>query len=270
MSADLINESHAKQDHLNANSKVEVMVLAKSDKTLTKNIDSKDDSLRKRTSLIIVPQKDSPTDLHEQTIGHNMSSSTIDTENCNELITDAKQAMTKSFDSSICSNHSSADEEDLNDHKTKPMDLHQKKLSNRTSLASVDSCVSRSNTSSSSSSSESTSSGDDVALDDYHDLENGNIIDDLDADRKNCISNSSSCIDDYSLREKLHNYVNAKQDNGGEGRSSTDVDEGNIEGDDVDSQPCSLPMQCDALLSPQEAPMGRRYAEVSQFKGNKR
>lgn len=253
---------------MNGNSKVEVIVAPKSDKTLTKNIDSKDDSLRKRTSLIIVPQKDSPSDVEDQTIiSHNMSSSTIDTENCNELITDTKQSLSKSFDSSICSNHSSTDEEYLNDHKTS---TGKTKIHNRNSMVSVDSCVTRSNTSTSSSSSECTSSGDDVALDDYHDLENGNVIDDLEAERKNCISNSSSCIDDYSLREKLHNYVNAKQDGEAGGSSSTDIDEGNIDGDDIDSQPCSLPLQCDALLSPQEAPMGRRYAEVAQFKGNKR
>lgn len=291
MSADIIKESQTKEDHLNGNSKVEVIVAAKSDKTLTKNIDSKDDSLRKRTSLIIVPQKDSPSDTEDQkTITHNMSSSTIDTENCNELITDAKQSsLSKSFDSSICSNHSSTDEEDLNEHKSSPTKAGKINNKNRNSLVSVDSCVSRSNTSASSSSStssECTSSGDDVVLDDYHDLENGNVsIDDLEAERKNCISNSSSCIDDYSLREKLHNYVNAsskqQQDSsvggeeeedreaGGTG-SSTDIDDGNIEPDEIDSQPCSLPLQCDALLSPQEAPMGRRYAEVAQFKGNKR
>ncbi|XP_017484992.1 PREDICTED: myb-like protein H, partial [Rhagoletis zephyria] len=33
-------------------------------------------------------------------------------------------------------------------------------------------------------------------------------------------------------------------------------------------EPQSLP-PCDVLLSPQEVPMGRRYAEVSQFKANK-
>lgn len=287
-------------DCLNDNSKVEVIVMGKSDKTLTKNIDAKDDSLRKRTSLIIVPQKDSPDDDYQVSITHNMSSSTIDNENCNELITDDSKTLekssNKSLESSICSNHSCTDEEDLNEH-----DKSKLKSNNRNSMASVDSCVSRSNssatTTSSTTSSKSSSSGDDVILDDdYQDLENGNIIDDLEADRKNCVSNASSCIDDYSLRQKYENYVNAKtqQDAANGGGNSTDADEGNIDDgeeeededeeddddeavvrehneglDDVDAQPRSLP-PCDALLSPQEAPMGRRYAEVAQFKGNKR
>lgn len=295
-------------DTLNDNSQVEVIVLGKSDKTLTKNIDAKDDSLRKRTSLIIVPQKDSPDDDYPGIITHNMSSSTIDNENCNELISDDNKTMekssSKSLESSICSNHSSTDEEDLNERNS---NKNQVKNNKRNSLASVDSCVTRSNssattvsTSSTSTSSKSSSSGDDAILDDdYQDLENGNIIDDLEAERKDCISNASSCIDDYSLRQKYENYVNQKtQDAINNGGNSTDADEGNIEDadeddeevenakengmvkrehnefedDEVDTaqQPRSLPLCCDALLSPQEAPMGRRYAEVAQFKGNKR
>ncbi|XP_037812927.1 protein sprint isoform X2 [Lucilia sericata] len=287
--------NNSSDDCLNDNSKVEVIVMSKSDKTLTKNIDAKDESLRKRTSLIIVPQKDSPDDDYPTNITHNMSSSTIDHENCNELITDEEKTLdksgSKSLESSICSNHSCTDEEDLNEHKN----LNVKKSSNRNSLASVDSCVSRSNssatTNSSNTSSKSSSSGDDVILDDdYQDLENGNIIDDLESERKNCVSNASSCIDDYSLRQKYENYVNAKAQDAVNGGNSTDADEGNIDDgeeedddedakvvvrehneglDDVDAQPRSLP-PCDALLSPQEAPMGRRYAEVAQFKGNKR
>ena len=324
-----LNQTLVNTDTTNDDSKVEVMVLSKSDKTLTKNIDAKDDSLRKRTSLIIVPQKDS-TDVEDFTsnnITHNMSSSTIDNENCNELVSDNEKTMekssTKSLESSICSNHSSAtDEEDLNEPHKKPLNASNKCDIKRQSLAdSVDSCVSRSNSSatsasiSTSSSSKSSSSGDDVILDeDYQDLENGNIIEDLEAERKNCISNASSCIDDYSLRQKYEEYVNAKAQDANGGDTSTDADEGNIEGDDdelaepdaiqdqrqaitksaslslsssvlhehneggllgssnfdeVDTQPRSLP-PCDALLSPQEAPMGRRYAEVAQFKGNKR
>ncbi|XP_023296591.2 protein sprint isoform X3 [Lucilia cuprina] len=294
--------NNSSNDFLNDNSKVEVIVMSKSDKTLTKNIDAKDESLRKRTSLIIVPQKDSPDDDYTVNITHNMSSSTIDNENCNELITDEEKTLekscSKSLESSICSNHSCTDEEDLNEHKN----LNVKKSNNRNSMASVDSCVSRSNssatTNSSNTSSKSSSSGDDVILDDdYQDLENGNIIDDLESERKNCVSNASSCIDDYSLRQKYENYVNAKTQDAVNGGNSTDADEGNIDDgeeedddddeedddehakvvvrehneslDDVDAQPRSLP-PCDALLSPQEAPMGRRYAEVAQFKGNKR
>lgn len=341
-STNTLNTSTVNCDTASDDSKIEVLVLSKSDKTLTKNIDAKDDSLRKRTSLIIVPQKDSPDieDYSSNNITHNMSSSTIDNENCNELVSDNEKTMekssTKSLESSICSNHSATDEEDLNELNKKPLNAN-KCDTKRQSLASVDSCVSRSNSSatncststsgsiSTSTSSKSSSSGDDVILDeDYQDLENGNIIEDLEAERKNCISNASSCIDDYSLRQKYEEYVvNVKtQDDANNGDTSTDADEGNIEGDDdelaeteaetvaqpntvqdqrqtttllssslpspssvvrehneggllgsnideVDTQPRSLP-PCDALLSPQEAPMGRRYAEVAQFKGNKR
>ena len=328
-----LNQTLVNTDTANDDSKVEVMVLSKSDKTLTKNIDAKDDSLRKRTSLIIVPQKDSPDveDYTSNNITHNMSSSTIDNENCNELVSDNEKTMekssTKSLESSICSNHSSAtDEEDLNELHKKSLNANKCDIKRQSLADSVDSCVSRSNSSatncssstsasiSTSSSSKSSSSGDDVILDeDYQDLENGNIIEDLEAERKNCISNASSCIDDYSLRQKYEEYVNAKAQDANGGDTSTDADEGNIEGDDdelaesdavqnqrqattkssslslsssvlhehneggllgsnfdeVDTQPRSLP-PCDALLSPQEAPMGRRYAEVAQFKGNKR
>lgn len=45
------------------NSQVEFMVWTKCDKTLTKNIDGKDEVLRKRTSLLIVPDENSDVDL---------------------------------------------------------------------------------------------------------------------------------------------------------------------------------------------------------------
>lgn len=306
MSADILNDSHnnssslhKRNDNVNDDSKVEVIVVSKSDKTLTKNIDAKDDSLRKRTSLLIVPQKDSPDDFPENLV-HNMSSSTIDHENCNELISDdgktVEKSSTKSLESSMCSNHSATDDDDLIGDQKLKNHHNQHKSSQRISMVSVDSCVSRSNSlaTTTSSSSKSSSSGDDVLLDDdYQDMENANIIDDLEAERNNCVSNASSCIDDYSLRQKYENYVNAKAQDAVNGGNSTDADEGNIDDgeeedddedvvvkktvmrehneslDDVDAQPRSLP-PCDALLSPQEAPMGRRYAEVAQFKGNKR
>ncbi|XP_050329758.1 protein sprint isoform X1 [Bactrocera neohumeralis] len=281
-------------------SKVEVIVLAKSDKTLKNNMDAKDETMRKRTSLIIVPQ---PVDeLSDR--DNNLTSSTIDNDNCNETVDninsdninsdDSKTTQTNNAtkqqprESSISSTNSNGgmedDEVDDVDYLKKSLDNDNKR--NRHSIASVDSCVSRSTRTSSTDT--STSSGDDVAIDDYNDLEeNGNLIDDLDdGDRKNCLSNASSSIDDYSLREKLHNYVNEAlvKDEGstcGDQCTSSDADEviteemeaidESVEEDEADvapAEPQSLP-PCDALLSPQEVPMGRRYAEVSQFKANK-
>uniref|UniRef100_A0A1B0AN67 Uncharacterized protein n=1 Tax=Glossina palpalis gambiensis TaxID=67801 RepID=A0A1B0AN67_9MUSC len=255
----------------NDNSKIEVIVLSKSDKTLMKAINTKDDTLRKRASLVIVPQKDLESPNLEETRSLRMSDSEIVNENCKEIIEDCKtieKLSVKLLNSSICSNHSSTDEEDMEERKAALQpDNGNNIVRNRNSIASVDSCVSRS----SSSTSEITTSGDDVALDDYQDLENSNAIDELEAERKNCISNASSCIDDYSLREKLHNFVNAKLDGSCDASSSTDVDEGNIMDGEMESsvKSRSLP-SCDTLLSPQEAPMGRRYGEVSQFMSNKR
>ncbi|XP_054730490.1 protein sprint isoform X1 [Anastrepha obliqua] len=275
-------------------SKVEVIVLAKSDKTLKNNMDAKDETMRKRTSLIIVPQPVEELSDHD----NNLTNSTIDNDNCNETIDsniDNKTTPTLSatkqqlLESSICSTNSNGgteDEVDEGDFLKKPLDNDTKRI--RHSIASVDSCVSRSTRTSSTDT--STSSGDDVAIDDYNDLEeNGNLIDDLDeGDRKNCLSNASSSIDDYSLREKLHNYVNeAMEKDEGEGNSSStcgdqctssDAEEVNTEEieaideavvEEVPQEPQSLP-PCDALLSPQEVPLGRRYAEVSQFKASKR
>uniref|UniRef100_A0A1A9VRV5 Uncharacterized protein n=1 Tax=Glossina austeni TaxID=7395 RepID=A0A1A9VRV5_GLOAU len=255
----------------NDNSKIEVIVLSKTDKSLMKALNTKDDTLRKRASLVIVPQKDLESPNLEETRSLRMSDSEVVNENCNEIIEDCKtieKLSVKLLNSSICSNHSSTDEEDIDERKTTlQADNGNNVVRNRNSIASVDSCVSRS----SSSTSETTTSGDDVALDDYQDLENSNAIDELEAERKNCISNASSCIDDYSLREKLHNFVNAKLDGSGDASSSTDVDDGNMMDGDMENsvKTRSLPSY-DTLLSPQEAPMGRRYGEVSQFMGNKR
>uniref|UniRef100_A0A1B0FJZ9 Uncharacterized protein n=1 Tax=Glossina morsitans morsitans TaxID=37546 RepID=A0A1B0FJZ9_GLOMM len=255
----------------NDNSKIEVIVLSKTDKTLMKALNTKDDTLRKRASLVIVPQKDLESPNLEETRSLRMSDSEAVNENCNEIIEDCKtieKLSVKLLNSSICSNHSSTDEEDMDGRKnTLPADNGNNIVRNRNSIASVDSCVSRS----SSSTSETTTSGDDVALEDYQDLENSNAIDELEAERKNCISNASSCIDDYSLREKLHNFVNAKLDGSCDASSSTDVDEGNMMDGEMENsvKTRSLPSY-DTLLSPQEAPMGRRYGEVSQFMGNKR
>lgn len=276
-------------------SKVEVIVLAKSDKTLKNNMDAKDETMRKRTSLIIVPQLVDALSDRE----NNLTNSTIDNDNCNETVDsirsdDSKTTQTNDatkqqlLEASICSTNSNAgtedDEVDDVDYLKKSLDNDNKR--NRHSIASVDSCVSRSTRTSSTDT--STSSGDDVAIDDYNDLEeNGNLIDDLDdGDRKNCLSNASSSIDDYSLREKLHNYVNEAlvKDEGstcGDQCTSSDADEviteemeaidESVEEEEADvapAEPQSLP-PCDALLSPQEVPMGRRYAEVAQFKANK-
>lgn len=313
-----VTDGNPQQD--NCNSRIEVVVHSKSDKMLHKQLDAKDDTLqRKRTSLNIIPHKDSPE----------ADVPTADFVKHKDFI------VSKSLDSSICSNHSSLNEDDLGEHKcikkllqssaSSTDDLNATdKQHKRNSVASVDSCVTHStggscsgscHPSSNSSSSSATSSTSGDILEDYQDLENGNILEDLEAERKNCISNSSSCIDDYSLREKLQNYVNAKQESSNVGSSignSTDADDcSNIDAeehcgqqqteknkptekgccsasdadfenvilreskDEFDSrhqrqQPLSLPLMCDGLLSPQEVPMGRRYAEVAQFKCNKR
>lgn len=248
--------------------KVEVLVQGKNDKTLKNNIDAKNETMRKRTSLIIVPQTGS-------TDNSPMNTSSIEN---NDDLNDNHALNAKSTDtmSSSPSSTGSADSSSTDDLDKLKKSLKNTK-NNRHSIASVDSCVSSQQSSSSSSaesSSSESSSGDDVILEDYQDLENGNVLDELDEnDRKNCISNaSSSLIDDYSLREKLNNFVNISS----KSADSLDLVEevGALETIDdqksllevEDAQPQSLPIMCtDTLLSPHEVPMGRRYGGVAQF-----
>ncbi|ALC48811.1 maker295 [Drosophila busckii] len=197
------------------NSKVEVIVYtsAKSDKTLKQNMNARDETLRKRTSLIIVPQQ-VELDVDEATTGHG--------------------------------------------------------LDNRNSIASMDSCLStntsQSNQSSSSASSSSSSSSEDAHAA-YQDLQNGNAAA---TDLTSSSSESTSCCSsvDYSLREQLQNFANCSGDQLkciNELPTAAQLLKG-----------MSLPVEqleqqlshCDTLLSPQEVPLGRRYAEVAQFKSH--
>ncbi|KAL7744422.1 hypothetical protein ACLKA6_001805 [Drosophila palustris] len=214
-------------------SKVEVIVYTKSDKTLKQNMNAKDETLRKRTSLIIVPQQ-------------------VD-------------------------------------------DLLENGNGNRNSIASMDSCVSTNTTQSNpsiggSSSSSSSSSSSEDAHAAYQDLQNGNANGHDDDDDhltalhspscSSSTSESTSCCSsvDYSLREQLQNFAN---------RSESDQLKNDLPTAAQLLKGMSLPMDhqtttaasaaasasaaaphCDALLSPQEAPLGRRYAEVAQFKSH--
>ncbi|XP_023031144.1 protein sprint isoform X2 [Drosophila willistoni] len=239
-------------------SKVEVIVYTKSDKTLKQNMNAKDETLRKRTSLIIVPQ---------------METTTTTTAGSPSIVVSA---------TSVTSMDSSTNEN-----------------GNRNSIASMDSCVShttsQSNQSSTGSSNSSSSSSSDHHDDDavYQDLQNGNAESERDDDAPNqqlllhspaasctsslespsssCASSSSSsssCASsvDYSLREQLKNFANLNQNND-ELKTGAGNDLPNAAQllKDITTGPM---IASDTLLSPQEVPLGRRYAEVSQFKGH--
>jgi len=271
MSSDMETSNKANNNIIyNENVNGEIIVSAKCDKTLKSNIDAKDDTIRKRTSLLIVPQNDAND--NQNTV---MTDSAIDNENAHEIVIESstmKSTKTKSLESSICSSSRSATSNDEMDEDENMKKRHSN-ISNRNSIVSVDSCVSQTTHSSSRSHSSATSSsGDDVVIADYHDLENGNILDEFDeSERKNCISNASSSIEDYSLREQYKNFINDNKtinlSRSVEVLASSDKEQQMLTNEM--EEPLSLP-PCDSLLSPQEVPMGRRYAEVSQFKSNKR
>lgn len=84
--------------------------------------------------------------------------------------------------------------------------------------------------------------------DDYNDMENGNSTDS--SQKRDSMTSKESSSDDYFLCEKFKNTLNAQL---------TDAVQAelNAAGEPVE------------LLSPQEVELGRRYAEVSQFKNNK-
>ncbi|KAI8034977.1 hypothetical protein M5D96_012200 [Drosophila gunungcola] len=228
-------------------SKVEVIVYTtKSDKTLKQNMNAKDDTLRKRTSLIIVPQQ---VDVEEQ----DATTKVRDNGNRNS---------TASMDSCVSNTTSQ---------------------SNQSSGGGSSSSTSSSGSGSGSSSS-SSSSGSEDAHGAYQDLQNGNAGQDLhspspvprchSSTSSSSASESTSCSSsaDYSLREQLKNFANRNAEE--QLRSSGAAVEPTIRllkgmslpvGGDQQSVPSAL---CDALLSPQEAPLGRRYAEVAQFKGH--
>ncbi|XP_041447850.1 protein sprint isoform X1 [Drosophila obscura] len=216
-----------------ASSKVEVIVYTKSDKTLKQNMNAKDETLRKRTSLIIVPQQ---VDVDDD-----------DDPNQNQMQTHG--------------NATSKQEELLLEN------------GNRNSIASMDSNQSsasstRTTSSSSSSSSGSTTSEDAHAA--YEDLQNGNAgpppprsISNLSSSSSESTSCSSSV--DYSLREQLKNLANRSGAETAD-RHSLPTNAGGLQL--LKAMPSATGPHCDALLSPQEAPLGRRYAEVSQFKAH--
>ncbi|XP_055854348.1 protein sprint isoform X2 [Episyrphus balteatus] len=277
----------------NDNTKVEVIVLStKPVNTLKNNIDAKDESTRKRTSLIIVPHRNSTmmmstgeeeeenSNLDQLNDNHNDNDDDTDTDDLkkqkNQEISDLTPEQQSAMISSV--------EDNLSDDDLK--NKNKISNSNRNSIASVDSCVSTSPSSSATTTTTSSTSGDDVAIiADYRDLEeNGNMIDDDlgveeeedDSVEVRRMSNSSSGVDDYSLREKLQNFVNessslvddccSRRGGGGGGNNDNNDNGGKHFQEVTDEKKQQSIMGCDALLSPQEVPMGRRYAEVAQFK----
>jgi len=248
----------------NSSSKVEVIVYTtKSDKTLKQNMNAKDDTLRKRTSLIIVPQQvDVDVDVDLET----KVDQTKARENGNG---NPKRNSTASMDSCV---------------------------SNTTSQSNQSSSGSHSGSSSTTSSGSSSGSEDAHAA--YQDLQNGNAGQDhLDhhspspvprchsSSSSSSVSESTSCSSsvDYSLREQLKNFANRNVEDpkilrssgaGGGGGAGAGVADPNVrllKGMSLpvgDQQSSVTPALCDSLLSPQEVPLGRRYAEVAQFKGH--
>lgn len=84
--------------------------------------------------------------------------------------------------------------------------------------------------------------------DDYHDMENGNTTDS--SRQRDSMTSKGSSSDDYFLCEKFKNSLNAQ---------FTDAVQ-------ADLNAAGEPMD---LLSPQEVELGRRYAEIAQFKNSK-
>lgn len=84
--------------------------------------------------------------------------------------------------------------------------------------------------------------------DDYNDMENGNTTDS--SHKRDSMTSKESSSDDYFLCEKFKNSLNSQ---------FTDIVQAEIDA-------AGEPME---LLSPQEVELGRRYAEISQFKNNK-
>lgn len=221
---------------LQETSKVEVIVYTKSDKTLKQNMNARDETLRKRTSLIIVPQQ----------------------------VADDQ------------------DEQQQQQHQ-----LEQLENGNRNSIASMDSCLSSQSNQSSpdagidadgdvgnSSSSSSSSSEDAHAA--YQDLQNGNGGSKGDVNlglhspscsSSSTSSESTSCCSsvDYSLREQLQNFANCSEVEQLKCVNDLPTAAQLLKGMSLPMEQ-AVPPHCDALLSPQEVPLGRRYAEVAQFK----
>ncbi|KAH8306581.1 hypothetical protein KR018_002850, partial [Drosophila ironensis] len=212
-------------------SKVEVIVYAtKSDKTLKQNMNAKDDTLRKRTSLIIVPQQVDDVDLE--------SESNVDVQ---KSVENGNRNSIASMDSCVSNTTSQS---------------NQSGNGSGSGTGTGSRSVSGSGSSSSSSSSEDAHAA-------YQDLQNGNAGQDLHSPSP-CASESTTCSSsssvDYSLREQLRNFANR-------GSGEDQRDPGRL------LKGMSLPVVetsavPDSLLSPQEVPLGRRYAEVSQFKGH--
>lgn len=229
---------------LQETSKVEVIVYTtKSDKTLKQNMNAKDESLRKRTSLIIVPQQ---VEVQADELDGDALMMLPAKE---QLVENGNRNSITSMDSCL-SSQSNQSNHDENEHH-------------------AGSC---SGSGTNCSSSSSSSSEDAHAA--YQDLQNGNgngVEGNVDGNTTlhspSCSSSTSesteSCCSsvDYSLREQLQNFANCS-----ELKCVNDLPTAGrlLKG-------MSLPMEqssphCDALLSPQEVPLGRRYAEVAQFK----
>lgn len=91
---------------------------------------------------------------------------------------------------------------------------------------------------------------------DYNDMKNGNSTSDSTQKRDSVTSKESS--DDYFLCEKFKNSLNAKLN------GETEVEKLSVADEAVDQN--AVPMD---LMSPDEVPLGRRYAEITPAKKNK-
>lgn len=251
------------------------VIITKQSNTLKNNMDQKDDVPRKRTSIQIVPHRPesitsssshspspSPSPPTSNQIQNDMTNlkSTL-TNNNNNINNDSKKSCNQSTTAANIINNVL--------HKDQVEDLKNKNVSNRNSIASVNSSNSVKSSSTTTASSVSNGcpdyqddveDGDYVNRDEEDDLNNGNNTEDDDKKRLS----SSSSGDDYYLREKFQNIVNESL---AERTATNGIN--NNSNSNRNSAISNGGIAQDAILSPHEGPMGRRYAEIVQFKSSK-
>lgn len=217
--------------------------LKKSTDTLRNNIDFKNESYKKRTSLKIEDDSNSTNNNNNGNSTEEITRTLLN-DNCidnarHSMILSKSQRNSRNFD-----NHNGNDSTTSNsDAEDALKNGNGTELDNR-KFRRVRRRNNRSN------SNIDTNGDEDEA--DYNDMKNGSASD---STHKRDSVTSKGSSDDYFLCEKFKNSLNAKLN----GESEVD---GTVNG----AEQAEIPMD---LLSPHEGPMGRRYAEITPAKHNK-
>lgn len=240
-----VPEIYNRQSKILINDVHNITTQVKSSDTLRNNIDSKNETTKKRTSLNIEHNCLNEGDIITTTRVLVSDKLKFQSKRNSRALDNLIHGDNNNRDSSSSGASSSSDENVIQNCATMS-DVDNRKVRRIRLRTTANNCNGNGN--GNAEGDENHNGNDDDDDDDYNDMDNGNSTDS--SRKRDSMTSKGSSSDDYFLCEKFKNTLNAEL---------TDAVH-------AEMNAAGEPME---LLSPQEVELGRRYAEISQFKNNK-